>query len=63
MIEECRFGINDLSAVELGATAGLPRFNMPFELGLFRLGGKPNRKFPKNRAFKAQRNSCRILKE
>jgi len=35
MIEECQYGINDLSAVELGATTGLPRFNMPFELGLF----------------------------
>lgn len=45
MIEECRFGINDLSAVELDATTNLPRFNMPLELGLF-LGckrfGAPN---------------------
>jgi hypothetical protein len=35
MIEECRFGINDLSAVALDATTKLPRFNMPLELGLF----------------------------
>ncbi len=35
MIEECRFGVNDLSAVALDAATGLPRFNMPFELGLF----------------------------
>lgn len=35
MIEECRFGINDLSAVELDTVTGLPRFNMPLELGLF----------------------------
>jgi len=35
IIEECRFGINDLSAVTLDATTGLPRFNMPLELGLF----------------------------
>jgi hypothetical protein len=35
IIQECQYGINDLSAVELGATTGLPRFNMPFELGLF----------------------------
>jgi hypothetical protein len=35
MIEECRFGINDLSAVALDATTNLPRFNMPLELGLF----------------------------
>jgi len=45
IIEECRFGINDLSAVTLDAVTGLPRFNMPLELGLF-LGckryGHPN---------------------
>jgi hypothetical protein len=35
IIEECKFGINDLSAVTLDATTGLPRFNMPLELGLF----------------------------
>ncbi len=34
MIAECRFGINDLSAVVLDATTNLPRFNMPLELGL-----------------------------
>jgi len=45
LVEECRFGINDLSAVELDAATRLPRFNMPLELGLF-LGckrfGPPN---------------------
>lgn len=35
IIEECRFGINDLSAVALDVVTGLPRFNMPLELGLF----------------------------
>jgi hypothetical protein len=35
IIDECRFGINDLSAVALDAVTGLPRFNMPLELGLF----------------------------
>lgn len=35
MIEECRFGINDLSTVTLDTVTGLPRFNMPLELGLF----------------------------
>ncbi len=35
IIDECRFGINDLSAVMLDAATGLPRFNMPLELGLF----------------------------
>lgn len=45
LIEECRFGIHDLSRTELSA-AGLPRFNMPLELGLFlgckRFGGEPH---------------------
>ncbi|HEU5350093.1 MAG TPA: hypothetical protein VFU55_00735 [Terracidiphilus sp.] len=49
LIEECKFSINDLSAVELDPATKLPRFNMPFELGLFlgckRFGGKvQNRK-------------------
>lgn len=35
IIEECQFGIHDLSAVELDLVTKLPRFNMPFELGLF----------------------------
>lgn len=34
IIRSCRFGIHDLSRVELTASSGLPRFNMPFELGL-----------------------------
>lgn len=39
LIEECRFGIHDLSRTELDAKSRLPRFNMPLELGLF-LGAK-----------------------
>jgi hypothetical protein len=43
IIEECRLGLNDLSAVELDANTHLPRFNMPLELGIFfgcqRFGG------------------------
>jgi hypothetical protein len=35
IIEECQFGINDLSAVALDTVTNLPRFNMPLELGLF----------------------------
>jgi ribosomal protein S16 len=35
IIEECKLSVHDLSRVELDATTGLPRFNMPFELGLF----------------------------
>jgi hypothetical protein len=34
IIAGCRYGIHDLSRVELGAETRLPRFNMPFELGL-----------------------------
>ncbi|MDA9656035.1 MAG: hypothetical protein GWO78_04880 [Dehalococcoidales bacterium] len=35
MIEESKYGIHDLSRVELDPDNNLPRFNMPFELGLF----------------------------
>ena len=35
IIEECRYGIHDISNVTLDAATGLPRFNMPLELGLF----------------------------
>lgn len=34
IISECRFGLHDLSRTSLNK-AGLPRFNMPLELGLF----------------------------
>lgn len=44
IIQECKFGIHDISAVRLDKKSGLPRFNMPLELGLFlackRYGGK-----------------------
>ncbi len=33
MIENCRYGIHDLSRTE--SDNGFPRFNMPFELGIF----------------------------
>lgn len=39
IIEECRFGIHDLSRTELDAASNLPRFNMPLEFGIF-LGAK-----------------------
>lgn len=35
IIEECRYGIHDLSRTEADGTPPLPRFNMPLELGLF----------------------------
>jgi hypothetical protein len=34
LIEECDFSIHDLSRIELDAVSGLPRFNMPIELGI-----------------------------
>ncbi|MDE0638559.1 MAG: hypothetical protein OXI43_22175 [Candidatus Poribacteria bacterium] len=39
IIEDCRYGIHDISRTELDETSGLPRFNMPLELGIF-LGAK-----------------------
>lgn len=39
IISDCRFGIHDLSRTELDQANGLPRFNMPLELGIF-LGAK-----------------------
>lgn len=38
LIEDCQLGIHDISRTELNPV-GLPRFNMPLELGLF-LGAK-----------------------
>lgn len=35
IIRECSLGIHDISRTELDAKTQLPRFNMPFELGLF----------------------------
>jgi hypothetical protein len=35
LIKECQFGIHDVSRIEQDLISGLPRFNMPFELGLF----------------------------
>lgn len=48
IIEDCAFGIHDLSSVALDSVTGLPRFNMPLELGLFlgcrRFGSKRHRR-------------------
>ena len=35
IIDECKYGIHDLSRTELSHNSGLPRFNTPFELGLY----------------------------
>jgi len=39
IVSDCRFGLHDISRTEADSATGLPRFNMPFELGLF-LGAK-----------------------
>jgi hypothetical protein len=47
IIGDCRFAIHDISRTELDGANHLPRFNMPFELGLFvgasRFGAKSQR--------------------
>ncbi|BDC52708.1 hypothetical protein F183_A50230 [Bryobacterales bacterium F-183] len=47
IIEQCRYGVHDISAVKLDTKYKLPRFNMPLELGLFlgckRYGGNRQR--------------------
>lgn len=35
LIKECQFGIHDISRTELDSANNLPRFNMPYELGIF----------------------------
>ncbi|NIM13408.1 MAG: hypothetical protein GTO45_14935 [Candidatus Aminicenantes bacterium] len=39
IISECKYGIHDVSRTEPDKETNLPRFNMPFELGMF-LGAK-----------------------
>lgn len=39
IIESSMYGIHDISFMELDKTSGLPRFNMPLELGIF-IGAK-----------------------
>lgn len=47
LINKCKFGIHDISRTELDDTHRLPRFNMPFELGIFwgakKFGNKANK--------------------
>jgi hypothetical protein len=35
IIDDCKYGIHDISKADLDAVSGLARFNMPLELGLF----------------------------
>jgi hypothetical protein len=54
IIGSCQFGIHDISFVRIDPVTRLPRYNMPFELGLFlgryKFGGK-----------QTERMSCLIL--
>lgn len=46
IIDDCKFAIHDICRTELDLDSGLPRFNMPLELGMFlgarRFGDKPH---------------------
>ena len=48
IIEQCRYGVHDLSRTEADGNPPLPRFNMPLELGIFlgarRFGGPDHAK-------------------
>lgn len=35
LIKECKYGIHDISRVEIDAASGLPRLNMAYECGMF----------------------------
>jgi len=35
MMSECKYGIHDISRTELDPVNNLPRFNMPFEMGVY----------------------------
>ena len=54
IIADCRYGIHDISRTELDEDSGLPRFNMPLELGIF-LGSK------KFGTVEQKRKKCLIL--
>ncbi len=54
IIAECKFGIHDVCRTQPDALTGLPRFNMPLELGMF-LGAK---KFGTGRQ---QKKVCLVL--
>ncbi len=54
IISDCRYGIHDISRTEIDNVSGFPRFNMPFELGVF-LGAK------KFGGEEQKRKTCLIL--
>jgi len=54
LIADCKFGIHDISRTEATQPSGLPRFNMPLELGMF----LPAKRFG---AGKQEQKVCLIL--
>lgn len=63
LIDECRYGIHDISRIELDSKNKLPRFNMPFELGIFwgaKKFGNENQK--KKKCIILERNQYRYQK-
>jgi hypothetical protein len=60
LIEESKFGIHDISCTQLDVGHGFPRFNMPFELGLFfgakRYSGNKNQKIKQCLVFEKNKN-------
>ena len=48
LIEKCRYGIHDISRTKLNDN-NLPRFNMPFELGMFFGAKRFGNKIQKNK--------------
>lgn len=61
IIAECRYGVHDISKVELDTSSNLPRFNMPLELGLF-LGAKRFGNQPKKKCLIFDRDQYRYQK-
>ena len=59
LIDQCMFGVHDVSRIERSTKTKLPRFNMPFELGLFlgaRRFGKPGQRAKRCLVLEAQRD-------
>jgi hypothetical protein len=54
LIDQSRFGVHDISRIQQDLDSGLPRFNMPFELGVF-LGAR------RYGSASQQRKSCLVL--
>lgn len=63
IIQDCRFGVHDISRVEVSSATTLPRFNVPLELGIF-LGARKfgNREQKKKNLLILERERFRYRK-